>query len=122
VTSAEILDLLKRLELSLLDPAVRSSADKLSPLIADDFTEFGASGGVYDKRQVLSALPQELPRTDTKISNLQVKLLSDGVALVTYRAEYIASNGKTVRSLRSSLWRQRDGHWQMTFHQGTPAP
>jgi glyoxylase I family protein len=42
------------------------------------------------------------------------------VALLTYRAHRGATAVRPAAdSLRSSIWRLRQGHWQMVFHQGT---
>ena len=46
------------LERKLLDPDVRASSQELDRLIADDFVEFGSSGRIWNKRDVLSALPR----------------------------------------------------------------
>jgi hypothetical protein len=46
-------------EISLLKPEIRSSIESLSSLIADDFIEFGSSGRIYNKADVLEELPKE---------------------------------------------------------------
>ncbi len=45
------------LETSLLKPEIRSSIKDLDSLLADDFMEFGSSGKVYDKKNILERLP-----------------------------------------------------------------
>nr|WP_314528402.1 nuclear transport factor 2 family protein [uncultured Pseudomonas sp.] len=108
-----LLQTLYELEQRLLAQATRSDAEALAELIADDFTEFGASGGVWNKADVVEQLPDQ-PFLQRTISEFKVKPLSLDSALVTYCCQADAS-----RSLRSSIWRQRDGRWQMVFHQGT---
>ena len=85
------------------------SADEVRSLIADDFVEFGASGKVWSKAEIVSALP-EWPASERKLESFSVRELSASVCLVTYR---IGS------SLRSSIWRRAAEGWQMIFHQGT---
>jgi hypothetical protein len=49
-------------------------------------------------------------------------VLAPGVVLVTYRAvRYRGGAASPESSLRSSIWKQIDGRWQMRFHQGTAA-
>lgn len=107
-----------QLELALLEPAVRQSLPKLNTLIADEFIEFGVSGNIYNKRHMLDSLPletREEPSHSQKIiEGLTVAEISTDVALVTYRLR-----SDSIVSLRSSIWRQKDGVWQMLFHQGT---
>ena len=43
------LEQLKALEQALHRPSVRGSTEAVAALLADDFVEFGRSGGVYDK-------------------------------------------------------------------------
>lgn len=109
---------LRELEERLLHPEVRASADALTLLLAEDFVEFGSSGAVYDKSQILRLIPR-WPAAQVTITDFAVTELATDVALVTYRAH---RHGDTrMVSLRSSLWKRVDGRWQILFHQGTPA-
>jgi hypothetical protein len=56
--SATEVALLRGLEEELLKPEVRRSADRLSHLLADEFVEFGSSGRIFDKRQIIESLKQ----------------------------------------------------------------
>ena len=105
------------LEQALQQCATRSDAGRLAQLLADDFVEFGASGTVWgSKAEVIAGLQDEVfsPR---RMSGFTVKMLSRGVALVTYRGHRQGVGD----SLRSSVWREEHGQWRMVFHQGTPA-
>jgi hypothetical protein len=111
---------LRRLEERLLRPEVRTSADDVANLLAADFIEFGRSGMVYGRQQIIDALCEEQPATRA-MSDFSVRWLSEEVALVTYRSSRIdPDSAKPLHSLRSSIWRMIDGRWQMVFHQGTP--
>ncbi|WP_347905514.1 DUF4440 domain-containing protein [Pseudomonas purpurea] len=108
------------LEARLQEPATRADAQALSQLIADDFLEFGASGNAWSKTDVVQRLPDE-PFTERTISDFSARLLSESVALVTYRSRRAAAIGQSEQvSLRSSVWRKQKEQWQMVFHQGTP--
>ena len=104
-------DLLK-LELELSD----QGPERLSTLLAEDFREFGSSGRTYTRDEIIETLQTE-PRPQISIADFQVKILTEGIALVTYRA--IKPEGA---SLRSSLWVIREDRWQILFHQGTREP
>jgi hypothetical protein len=87
-------------------------------LIADDFREFGSSGRVHTKSDVVEYLKQ--PRdAPWQIEDFEVQNLAPAVALVTYRIVETRPGGETKISMRSSLWQQRDEKWQLVFHQGT---
>lgn len=111
--------MLLQLEERLLQPDFRKSTADVGALLADDFVEFGSTGRTYDKAAILTMLAQETPARIT-LSDFKACQLAEGAVLVTYRAERHSGSGKPpVPSLRSSIWVQRGGCWQMVFHQGT---
>ena len=111
---------LRHLEEQLLQPEVRRSTERIAALLADDFVEFGSSGQVFNKKQIIAALSKETP-IKRSLTDFESTMLSESVALVRYRATRRADHNKTpVQTLRSSIWRRlSDGRWQMVFHQGT---
>ncbi|MBC2723404.1 DUF4440 domain-containing protein [Desulfosporosinus sp.] len=103
----------------LLQPEIRGSREEISVLLADDFVEFGVSGRIFDKMQVVEELPHS-PAVPMIIEDFQVKVLAPGAVLATYRAVKTNESREEMRnSLRSSIWKFIDGRWQMVFHQGT---
>ena len=113
----DISDLIKNFETELLQPKVRKSKERLNELLADDFYEIGESGKKYNKQDILNDLPKQ---TEVKITiqNFNAVEISPGIVLVTYQAEKEIAGNKTS-SLRSSFWQNKNGKWQITFHQGT---
>ena len=110
---------LLQLEQRLLSQATRRDCEELSHLLADDFIEFGASGGIWNKAEVIEQLPQE-SFTQRTISQFAVNPLSEHTVLVTYHCHAdVVGQSCTIGSLRSSIWRKQDGQWQIVFHQGT---
>ena len=107
--------LLEEHERALLEPNLRKSAF-VGQLLAESFVEFGSSGRVFNKAQVIAALHAESP-TQVVASEFRIRLLTPEVALVTYRA--VRSGQPPRGTLRSSVWRRQEGQWQMVFHQGT---
>lgn len=112
------LALLRELEERLLQQSVRLDESALTTLLADDFVEFGASGQVWTKAEVIVALLSEAFVT-RRIQDFDVRLLSVDVALATYRCGTESVEGVESFSLRSSIWRRQPDGWQMIFHQGT---
>ena len=114
---------LMALEQSLLEPAVRSDARQVGDLQAEDFFEFGSSGRIWTREATIAGLAGETPRPGgTRIvSNMAVRLLAEGAALVTYSVQRQAPGEPEVRTLRSSIWCREDEKWRMVFHQGTHA-
>ena len=113
----DVAELLRELEEELVSPSVRRDEHRLRELLAEDFREFGASGRVYSRAEIIEALAVEA-LSDISIEDFAAWEISGGVALVTYRAVKRRA-GEIVASMRSSLWVLRDGRWRMVFHQGT---
>ncbi len=111
-------ELIRQLEERLLQADVRQSAAEVAELLANDFIEFGSSGRIYDKLTTIAALQHESPAKFT-LTDYQAKMLASDVILVTYHAVRSDSTS-AAQSLRSSVWQQLDGRWQLVFHQGTP--
>lgn len=109
-----------QLEMSLLKPEIRSSFDKLNILIADDFIEFGSSGSVYNKKEILDKLPNSTEKTEYTVSDFNICILSDNIIQTTFKTDRTINSTEKLISLRSSIWRKVNGGWQMFFHQGTP--
>ena len=119
-TVIQMIDLFRDLEERLLQPEVRRSPDEAGKLLAADFIEFGSSGAVYSRQQILDGLLKESPMA-LSATDFSARVLSDGVVLVTYRGvSRDPAGGREWHSLRSSIWKLVDGRWLMTFHQGTP--
>jgi len=112
-------NLIKGLEIELLQPDVRKSIGRLDELLADDFVEFASIGVQYNKKDILDHLPKS---SETKwiTHDFKTKELSSDTILATYRVEkHVIASGEKSWSLRSSLWQKQNGQWKMIFHQGT---
>jgi hypothetical protein len=68
----------RQLEERLLNSEVRSSGDELSRLLADDFIEFGSSGAIYNKQQIIGSLARE-QLMEWSIADFSVRVLADDV-------------------------------------------
>ncbi|KND48672.1 MAG: hypothetical protein AB200_03030 [Parcubacteria bacterium C7867-005] len=113
-------ELIFELENKLQHPEVRKSVQELDGLISNDLIEFGSSGQVYTKKDVLVNLPSS---TEIKFNMTDFDVIALGPDIVQSRFKTEKTNlqtGEITRSQRSSLWRNENGKWKMIFHQGTP--
>jgi hypothetical protein len=110
-----------QLENHLLKPEIRQSSEKISELLADDFTEFSSSGYVYHyKKGDKIDYSTTLQNINWEIKAFQIKELKDDCILATYKLiKHSEVNEDKKYSLRSSVWRCYNGKWKMFFHQGT---
>ncbi len=104
------------IEQSLHDPAIRASSVQAGALLSADFREFGASGRVWSRVEVLAELAGETSQVLVS-DNFACLRLSPALALLTYVCRSPAG-----ATLRSSLWRLEDDRWRVLFHQGTIIP
>lgn len=109
-----VADQIVALERELLNPAVRADASRVAVLLDPDFEEFGVSGRMWTRDAMMASLAEDAS-ADVSLDVLNVDVLDDATALLTYRTA-----GRTGSALRSSLWRRSAGQWRLRFHQGTP--
>lgn len=110
-----------RCEQALLDPAVRRDRVQVDALLAEDFVEYGSSGRVWRRREIIDSLATGT-YTPPKATQMECVRLAADVALVTYRAMRLnQDSGAHFETLRSSIWIMQQGQWRLRFHQGTPA-
>ena len=107
-----------RRELLLLEPEVRADPRRVRGLLHPDFTEFGASGRIWQTDELVEALAADSAPAQHRAVDLVPVSLSAGAVLLTYRID-----DPQRPSLRSSVWlRDADGQWLLRFHQGTAVP
>ncbi len=83
-----------------------------------DFIEFGRSGRVYSREQVICTDSQQI-QAMLPLANLSIRLLDTNTAQVTYDSQ-VTHDGAVQYAHRSSIWSRIGGIWVMRFHQGTP--
>ncbi|OZE20643.1 DUF4440 domain-containing protein [Rhodococcus sp. 05-2254-6] len=102
------------LERELQTAECRRDRERLALLLADDFTEVGASGTVWDKSSILDLLGSESPVEIEVIEPIGRVIGADCVLL-----QWI-SRTSDARARRTSLWRRTNTGWELVHHQGTP--
>lgn len=104
-----------RRELLLHQPDVRSDPDGVLALLHPEFREYGASGRVWDRSDIATAIAGSSDLITA--TDLNARRLARDVVLLTYRSRTGAQD-----ALRSSVWMLTGGAWLLLFHQGTPVP
>lgn len=101
-------------ERELVNPKTRSNAERIAELLTDEFLEFGSSGKMIRKCDVLDAA--EKPGIMTyQLDDFNFKMLGESYVLVTYRSV----TSSQLIALRSSIWVKEYGSWKMLHHQST---
>jgi len=116
-SGADLAALLLELERRLMDPAFRRENAQAADLLAAEFVEFGASGRVWSREEIL--MPSQDSGPIVAVEDFAARMLAPGLAQATYRTVRSIANGQPQAALRSSLWIFREERWQMVFHQGT---
>jgi len=109
-------DRLRAYEESMWRRETRADRSYMERTLAPDFFEFGRSGRVYTREQIIG-MPPRPAAANYSLRDFKVTPIDDDVALVTYVSE--VHGAEVVRGNRSSLWRKTRDGWQLSFHQGT---
>ncbi|MDJ0593747.1 MAG: DUF4440 domain-containing protein [Pleurocapsa sp. MO_226.B13] len=109
---------LESLEEQLWCEATRFDRERMNEVIANDFWEFGRSGRVYQKQDILAVEPQTI-NVVFPLPEFKVRLLDENIAQVTYNSA-VEYDGVIEYARRSSIWSRTVSGWVLRFHQGTP--
>ena len=112
----EVVTELRRLEESLWREETRFDRDYMDDLLSPGFIEFGRSGKIWTREAMLTT-PKRKIGARIPLAKFGVRMISDDVALVTYRSEGLEDDVEVGN--RASIWRKTDGGWKLEFHQGT---
>ncbi|TMU88164.1 DUF4440 domain-containing protein [Bacillus sp. BHET2] len=102
------------LEETLLDPEIRTDPIHLDKLLAEEFFEFGSSGNVWVRGDCLGE--GGLSDREFHLYDFKIEHLAEDIVLATYR---LKDSTRQQNTLRSSIWKEVNGSWQIFFHQGT---
>jgi hypothetical protein len=96
---------------------VRRTAHQVDELLDPDFRKIGASGRLWTRAEMVSALVGELSDGAGAIEATAMAgaVVGPELVLLTYVWHW---RGRRAR--RSSLWRRSAGSWRLLHHQGTP--
>ncbi len=117
MTKEDCLAAVETLERGLLEPSVRSSAQALEALLADEFVEFGSSGRVWTRQEIIADLLEQ-PTSIIEIDSVESRHIGEETVLITYRTRR-AGETDANEAIRSSIWQRQGNNWKIIFHQGT---
>lgn len=106
--------MLEAFERELVSPDTRTDQTRIAELLADDFEEYGSSGRIFRKSDLVSAADFG---TAYDLSDFTFKDIAKGVTLLKYKC---VVSGQA--SLRSSIWVKANSAWQLLHHQATVVP
>ncbi len=110
--------ILEHLEEELWIAETRFDIYRMNELIADDFFEFGRSGRIYQRQDILAIDYQKIDAI-LPLPEFHVRLLDESTAQVTYDSA-VKYDGVIEYAHRSSIWSRTTSGWVLRFHQGTP--
>jgi hypothetical protein len=114
------LEQLKQMEEELWITETRFDRELMEQYFAPDFFEFGRSGRVYDREEMLfDAKDAAEIKAKLPLEKFHARYLSEDIVQVTYISE-LDWEGEILRGNRSSIWSRVGDGWQLRFHQGTP--
>lgn len=115
----QLSEYIEGLERQLQTPKTRLSEKELTDLLSVDFIEYGSSGNIYSRDDIIDALAGEV---DVNYTMWGFEMIQLSESLIQARYYTRTTEGGLLRNyaLRSSVWKNENGVWRMTFHQGTP--
>ena len=119
---SDLSDELAKLEFCMYDNNFRNSREKLETIISKEFIEYGSTGAIFNHDTVMDFLVGDSNSTTVhKIVEKEIKQLSENVVLLLYKMESLNTDKTIRKTIRSSVWENKNGHWKILFHQGTVA-
>lgn len=117
----ESLSRFRALEVAVQQACIRGDRMRLRELLHPHFREFGRSGRIYSRDDVIAAFAGQSQAYEILSQDFQPEQLLAGLTLLTYRSVRVNADGSVERhTLRASLWELTEFGWQLRFHQGTP--
>jgi len=85
------------------------------------FPQAGQMHGVFSKEKIAQTAWTPNRWRDLEMSHRQLLRFSDSVAMISYRASVLRSDGEPYHALVSSTYIQRGEDWKLGAHQHSPA-
>ena len=98
----ELSEELRGYEEELLTEVCRRDAQRIEALLSPEFREFGSSGRIFTRADLIRELQLEPPSV-LSMENFEVISFEGRHALVTYRSRRRTAKGADLESLRSSI-------------------
>ena len=109
---------LQVLEGGLWQSDLRFDRAWMGKILAIDFVEFGRSGRVYQRKEIVDDMTPRPIDARLPLIDFRARLLDLNVALITYVSVVNCGNEVQLAN-RTSIWSRGDDGWRLRFHQGT---
>ncbi len=106
-----------QLEEDFFNAGICNDRSIIEDRICRDFFEYGKSGAVHTREDVIHSLINMKENRNVKIYDFKIDLLKEDTVIAHYKSYETDLN---QYALRTSIWRKEDLKWKMLFHQGTP--
>jgi len=93
-----------------------NSIDNIENRLCLDFYEYGKSGEIHRRDDIINFLLNMKQNRDIGIHNFSVTVLNENVLIAHYVSHEKVTN---QYALRTSVWMKEEELWRMFFHQGT---
>ena len=93
-----------------------NSIDNIENRLCLDFYEYGKSGEIHRRDDIINFLLNMKKNRDIGIHNFSVTVLNENVLIAHYVSHEKVTN---QYALRTSIWMKEEELWRMFFHQGT---
>jgi hypothetical protein len=110
--------ILTRLEEDMWREVTRFDRAFQEQRFATDFFEFGRSGRVYTRKQIIRVDSQPIDAV-LPLQNLAIRPIDRNTVQVTYDSQ-VRYDSVVEYGRRSSIWSRTESGWVLRFHQGTP--
>lgn len=110
-------DLLLEYEYDFFSSKFCSDIANLEKRIHLDFVEYGRSGNVHTRKEIIEFLLNMKSDRDIDIIKFSKTELCENVSVLHY-ISYEKLSDRYTR--RTSIWKKEDNDWMLFFHQGTP--
>ncbi len=84
------------------------------------FPQMGEMHGVHSRERVAATATTANRWKNLRITGRHLLEPSDGVAIISYRADVQRADGMDYAALISSAYVSRDDGWKLAFHQHSP--
>lgn len=91
-------------------------------LTANALMVFPHPAGLLDREAAIGAVASAVPWASWTMEDRRVVRLSDGTAVLTYRALARREGQPPYAALVTSVYVEEDGAWKLAVHQHTPVP
>ena len=116
-TDSDVAEVLQ-LERELQTAECRRDRARVIALLAEDFTEIGTSGRVWDLASAIELFGAESgDDAAIEVHDLTGRVIGDGFVMACWDSD---RGGRRAR--RTSLWRRGSAGWRLVHHQGTLLP